>query len=108
MSCQLGFDNSHENGGTYRGKDLGKTLGKIYLQLALDGYIDSEAEGGPLISIHMEKKGINKNHSTPFDPEYPFLYELFGTDKDNRLDSIDCAGILDEHEAPCKKCPYYQ
>jgi hypothetical protein len=106
MSCQLGLDNSDERGGTYSGKGIGKTLGKIYIQLALDGYIDSDANGGPLISLQMSKKGIDKNHSTPFYPENPFLYELFGNDEDNRLDDISCAGVSGKLEGTCKKCPY--
>lgn len=108
MSCQLGFDNAGENGGTYRGEGIGKTLGKIYVQLALDGYIDSEAKGGPLISLSMIEKKANENNPNPFDPENPFLYELFGNDKDNQLDDILCAGVSGNIKGTCRKCPYLQ
>lgn len=106
MPCQLGLDNSDEHGGIYRGKDIGKKFGKIYLQLALDGYIDCESKGGPLLSLKMEKK-MSEKEPDAFNPENPFFYELFGNDEDNRLDDIFCAGILDS-DGTCKKCPYLQ
>lgn len=106
MACQLGFDNANKDGGTYRGKDIGKALGKMYLQLALDGYIDSESEVGPLISVDFSDKPgspVGKDHAL-------FLYQLFGDEKDNELGLIHCTGsyAVNEDDPSCKGCPYLQ
>jgi hypothetical protein len=108
MSCQLGFNNSHKAGGEYIGNNMGLTLGKVYLQLALDDNIDPN-RAIPKINIDMvqyDKPPVQRKES--FLPESPWLHELFGKDEYNQINQIYCTGFGTKEAGSCDQCPYYQ